>query len=239
MTAVAGAGTAWPLGELIRGPAWFAAPCVPAIVPRASWGADEALRLDHRGAERWPEEHRPVHGIVLHHTRSPNGERDPASRLRDIYRFHAVQRGWGDLGYHFVIDERGRVYEGRHGTLAAQRRREGVVGAHSLGFNRGSLAVALMGTLTEQDATPRARSALVSVLTWLTATHGIDPRAMVGWPRIGPARITASALCAHRDLAGVACPGDAFYATLPELRHEVARRLAAGPAGTVVAGAGR
>lgn len=205
------------------------------IVPRALWGADESLRLDGHGDERWPEEYRPVGGVVLHHTLTPNGERDARRRLRGIYRFHAVERGWGDIGYHLIIDEAGRVYEGRHGTLAAQRRREGVVGAHSYGFNRGSIGIAVMGTLTERDATPEARSTLEAVLAWLAAAHRIDPAAPVAWPRVGPVRITAHAICAHRDLAEVGCPGDAFYATLPDLRAAVVRRLRVRTAAPVAA----
>jgi hypothetical protein len=207
----------------------------PLIVPRARWGADESLRVDRDGNERWPEAHAPVCGIVLHHTVTPNGERDVAHRLRGIYRFHAVERGWGDIGYHLVVDEAGRVYEGRHGTLAAQRRGEGVVGAHTRGFNRGSIGIALLGTLTERDATPQARASLENLLAWLAAMHGIDPAANVNWPRIGPLRDTAPTICGHRDLAEVVCPGDAFYATLPELRASVASRLGPRPAQPVAA----
>jgi hypothetical protein len=198
-------------------------------VPRAGWGADESLRFDCHGNECWTEERAPVRGIVLHHTLTPNGERDVPGRLRGIYRFHAVERGWGDIGYHLMIDEAGCVYEGRHGTLAAQRRGEGVLGAHTLGFNRGSVGIALLGTLTERQATLKARASLEAVVAELAAVHGIDPAATVAWPRSGPARVSAHMICAHRDLAEVACPGDAFYLTLPELRAAVGRRLARRP----------
>lgn len=206
-------------------------------VPRAGWGADESLRFDRHGDESWTEQRGAVRGIVLHHTLTPNGERDVPRRLRGIYRFHAVERGWGDIGYHLMIDEAGRVYEGRHGTLAAQRRREGVVGAHTHGFNRGSVGIALLGTLTERAATLPARASLEAVLAQLAAVHGIDPTATVAWPRSGPVRVAAPTICAHRDLAEVLCPGDAFYATLPELRAAVARRLARRPAQLVAASA--
>jgi hypothetical protein len=206
-------------------------------VPRAGWGADESLRFDCHGNECWTEERGPVRGIVLHHTLTPNGERDPPRRLRGIYRFHAAERGWGDIGYHLMIDEAGCVYEGRHGTLAAQRRGEGVVGAHARGFNRGSVGIALLGTLTERTATLQARASLEVVVAELMAVHGIDPTATVTWPRSGPARVTAPTVCAHRDLAEVTCPGDAFYPTLPELRAAIARRLARRPAQLAAASA--
>jgi hypothetical protein len=206
-------------------------------VPRAGWGADESLRFDRHGNERWIEERGPVRGVVLHHTLTPNGEHDVPRRLRGIYRFHAVERGWGDIGYHLVIDEAGCVYEGRHGTLSSQRRGEGVVGAHTHGFNRGSVGIALLGTLTEREATLQARASLEVVLAELAAVHGIDPAATVAWPRSGPTRVTAPTLCAHRDLAEVVCPGDAFYSTLPALRGAVARRLARRPAQLAAASA--
>jgi hypothetical protein len=209
----------------------------PVIVPRERWGADESLRFDAHGHERWPEEYAPVRGIVLHHTVTPTGERDVARSVRSICHFHAIERGWGDIGYHLMIDEAGSVYEGRHGTLAAQRRGEGILGAPTSGFNRGSIGIALLGTLSERDATPSARASLEAVLTWLAALHGIDPAATVTWPRIGPARLTASTICAHRDLAATACPGDAFSATLPGLRAAVARRLGSRPAQPAAASA--
>jgi hypothetical protein len=84
------------------------------VVSRAQWGADEGLRYEADGTESWPEEYFPVQKLTVHHTAGRNADPNPAATVRAIYRYHAVDNGWGDIGYQFLIDEAGRVYEGRH-----------------------------------------------------------------------------------------------------------------------------
>ena len=60
--------------------------------------------------------------------------------MRSIYRYHAVSRGWGDIGYNVIVDKFGRRWEGRAGGLAST-----VVGAHAGGFNSGTFGVSMLG----------------------------------------------------------------------------------------------
>ena len=165
-----------------------AAVAQPAVLSRSVWGADESLRFDATGKEIWPPTFFATKKLIVHHTDTPNGETDPAavqSRLRSIYYYHAVTQGWGDIGYNFLIDETGKIYEGRHSrTYAAgvspsgdDAGGHGVTGAHTSGWNSGTMGVALLGTLTNQDATAAAKAALEDLLAWEADRNAIDPQA--------------------------------------------------------------
>jgi hypothetical protein len=212
----------------------------PAVIPRSGWGADESLRFDRTGAEIFPEAFYPTQKLVVHHTAGANDDPDPAATVRAIYRYHAVTQGWGDIGYNFLVDEQGRVYEGRHsrdypvGTTPSgdDAAGNGVTGAHTSGWNSGSVGIALLGTLTSQDATPAARSALVDLLAWEASKNGLDPTAVS--PYVNPvsgATVTVPTIAGHRDYAATECPGGTFYATLPALRSAVASRMSGGGPG--------
>jgi hypothetical protein len=175
------------------------------------------LRFDASGGERWPRETEPLRGLVLHHTNTPNCERDPVARVRAIYEFHAVERGWGDIGYHLLIDEAGTVYEGRAGTAETLAGGPAVVGGHVYGHNGGTVGIALLGTLIARPPSPRAGAALVAVMAWLAYQHDLDP---LGAREAGGSAVPT--ICAHCDLTATPCPGDACYEMLSTLRVRVA-----------------
>src|SRR2546422_576845 len=132
------------------------------------WRANESLRFDSTGKEIWPPAFYPVQKLIVHHTATQNNDPDPAATVRSIYYYHAVTQAWGDIGYNFLIDEAGRIYEGRHtfdyasGTspTGEDSRGYGVTGAHAQGFNSGTVGIALLGTLSNQDATAAAKNGL-------------------------------------------------------------------------------
>jgi hypothetical protein len=206
----------------------------PEVVSRAGWGADESLRFDASGAEIWPPAFWPIQKLIVHHTATTNDDPDPAATVRAIYRYHAVEQGWGDVGYNFLIDEAGHVYEGRHagaspvGTTPTGQDADGdgVTAAHAYGYNAGTVGIALLGTLTNRDATPAARAALEALLAWLAAPRGIDPGGSSTYTNpVTGSRATFPNIAGHRDVGSTECPGDAFHATLPALRTAVAARL--------------
>ena len=209
----------------------------PAILSRAAWGADESLRFDSTGKETWSPAFYPVQKLIVHHTDTQNADPDPAATIRSIYYYHAITQAWGDIGYNFLIDEAGHIYKGRvsHSagsqidTLAGEDASgNGVTGAHAQGFNSGTVGVALLGTLTGQDATPAAKSSLEDVLAWKADAHRIDPQGAASFTNpVSGATSTFPNIAGHRDVSATECPGGVFYATLPDVRSAVAARIAA------------
>jgi hypothetical protein len=209
----------------------------PAVLRRADWGADESLRYDSTGKEIWPAAYYPVQKLIVHHTDTQNNDPNPAATIRSIYYYHAVTQGWGDVGYNFLIDESGRIYEGRHtidyppgaSPTEEDSRGYGVTAAHASGYNSGTVGIALLGTLSTQDATPAARAALEKLLAWEADRHGIDPQGSSQYVNpVNGNQATFPNIAGHRDVGATECPGSAFYATLPTIRSDVAAMLAGG-----------
>src|SRR5204863_5085771 len=161
------------------------------FLSRAAWGADESLRFAADGTETWPPEFFPVQTLTVHHTAGANKDPDPAATVRAIYFFDAITQGWGDLGYHLLIDEAGTVYEGRWSgtdavpvfgpTLGVDGRPQMVNGAHVLSFNAGNVGVVLLGDFTNQVPTAAARRSLTAVLALLAVAAGLDPEGVTNY----------------------------------------------------------
>ncbi|MDP9069946.1 MAG: peptidoglycan recognition protein, partial [Actinomycetota bacterium] len=188
---------------------------------RAQWRADESLR---RGGPSFA----PVSRAAVHHTVTPNDDHDPSSTVRAIHAYHVRANGWDDIGYNFLIDAAGRVYEGRWarsyqpGEPPTGESAEGlgVVGAHAEGNNAGSVGVALLGDFSRRPPTPASLDALARLLAWKADRHGIDPLGTTSWS----GGRTLPTIVGHRDVGATSCPGDRLYAELPALRQSVAQR---------------
>jgi hypothetical protein len=193
------------------------------VLPRAAWGADERRRFAD-GEERWPPTYATAEALVVHHTRTVNEDPSPAATLRAIYAFHADVRGWGDIGYHYVIAPDGRAFAGRWDAG-----RPGVVAGHALGHNNGTEGIALLGNFEDALPTPEAWRTLVALLGWRCRVLGIDPRGQSG--PLGPvgARRSFPSIIGHGDCRPTTCPGALLADELPRLRDEVAAVVA--PAG--------
>jgi hypothetical protein len=200
---------------------------------RADWGADESLRFDAAGDEIWVPAYFPVQKLTLHHTATEGAGVDPAATVRAIYRYHAVDLGFGDIGYHLLIDEHGCVYEGRHsgagplpvyGPSAADGTRQAVNAGHVLGFNAGNVGVAILGDFTDHEPTARARAGAVRALAAVARLSGLDPLGSGTYvnPITGATRDVAT-ISGHLDWLATECPGAMFYPLLPAIREQVAR----------------
>ncbi|MGW0704559.1 N-acetylmuramoyl-L-alanine amidase [Streptomyces sp. NPDC002643] len=202
------------------------------LLTRADWGADESLRFEADGSETWPGEYYPVQTLSVHHTDSPNGEADPAARVRTIYRDQAVTQGWGDIGYNYLIDASGRVYEGRwsgtDGDPAHNAAGRLVTGAHIGGYNSGNVGICLLGSFNDTAPTSAARGALVQLLAELAVRHSIDPlqEKVVYVNPVSGAIWDGPAISGHRNWAATDCPGGTLYARLPAIRTAVADLIA-------------
>jgi hypothetical protein len=168
-----------------------------------------------------------VHFLIVHHTASGNnyGPSDSAAIVRGIYYFHTHVNLWCDIGYNFLIDQFGQIFEGRYGGVS-----QPVIGAQAGGFNTGSSGIALIGTFDTVSPPLAMYLSLRSLTAWKAAIHGINPLGTVTvvagdfagalWPT--GTQVTLPTIIGHRDLDATDCPGAGAYADLPQLRTDVA-----------------
>jgi hypothetical protein len=195
----------------------------PAIVSREQWGASQCVPRD------VPSLGEVKLGFV-HHTVSANGygREDSAAMVLGICRFHRNANGWDDIGYNFLVDKYGTVFEGRAGGID-----QPVVGAQAQGFNAVSTGVANLGTYEDVPQTPQAIESMARLLAWKLPLHGAPVTGRVTVASAGGssnryprgAQVTFERISGHRDGNETACPGAQLYAQLPGLR-ERADRLA-------------
>jgi N-acetylmuramoyl-L-alanine amidase len=215
---------------------------LPVAAPVLSAGAGQPAIIARRAWARGMAHPRvaPAYGAVrvafVHHTENPNGYSpgEVPAILLAIFIFHRDVRGWNDIGYNFVIDLFGRVFEGRAGGVD-----EPVVGAHAGGYNLVSSGVAVLGSFVSAPISAAARQTLERLLAWKLSLHGAPSEGRVT-VRVNPAgaiysRFPANApvalprIAGHRDGDTTDCPGDALYGELRAIRPSVAR-LAPRPA---------
>jgi hypothetical protein len=190
----------------------------PLILSRVSWGANERIR---RGRPRYADT---VRFAVVHHTAGSNSytRAQSASIVRGIQRYHVLANGWDDIGYNFLIDKYGQIFEGRYGGVD-----QNVIGAHAQGFNTGSAGVALIGSYDGAAPSAAARSALTRLIAWRLDVAHADPLSTFNWrssgnPRFRAGRnITLRTISGHRDTGYTTCPGSRLYGELPALARSV------------------
>ncbi|MER7930085.1 N-acetylmuramoyl-L-alanine amidase [Streptomyces sp. NPDC096057] len=195
---------------------------------RPAWGADESKRYKD-GKVNSPEVYYPFQTITVHHTDTPNADPDPASTVRGIYEYHAVTLDWGDIGYHFLIDEAGNVYEGRYSgdDLIPAFDQDGnlVTAFHTGGFNSGNLGIALIATLVDQPPTDAAKASLIRLARVIARFKGLDPQAKLTYVNpVNGVTKDVNAISGHRDWLTTDCPGQTMYDLLDEVRAEVAAK---------------
>ena len=235
----------------------------PAIVVRSTWGGNTVQEWDARGdacasspsscpanATWMPASSEigiPTH-IIIHHTATPNyhlSEQNTnwSSIVRNIWQYHSMSLNWGDVGYHYLIDPNGIVYEGRYTGV----RDDGTVinGAHAYGFNYGSIGISMIGTYSSVQPTPAAQASLQNMLSWLASKYNIQPNANMPYrphpantnyskyvDYDGGAGVTLNTIEGHRVTGSIisqilsqswntTCPGDTMFAMLPNIRNKV------------------
>ncbi len=181
-----------------------------SVIPRAGWGANESYRFDKEGSMKWPPTYAPAKALYVHHTATVDGGADPAAVIRSVYYYHTITNKWGDIGYNFLIDRYGNIYEGRYGG-------PNVIGAHTLGHNAGSVGVSVIGNHDNEPVPEAALNALVAISLVKSVQHGINPQG--SFVKDGK---TYSNLLGHRDAVSTSCPGKNLYPFLPTLRSTVA-----------------
>src|SRR4051812_20562403 len=191
----------------------------PPIISRLGWGADESMR---RASPRYADS---IRLAIVHHTVSTNtySRSQSAAIVRGIEVYHVKGNGWDDIGYNFLVDRFGQIFEGRYGGIDRN-----VVGAHAQGFNSGTTGISLIGNY--QSATPTAAqlAALEKLIAWRLDLAHVDPLSTLTFISGGNPRFPAGlpvflrAVSGHRDVYATECPGDKAYSLIPSIARAAA-----------------
>src|SRR4051812_33099837 len=203
----------------------------PAIIPRSAWGGDGVK-------PRADPEFGDVQVAFVHHTVPANdyGPQDSAGIVLAMAKYHRDTNGWNDLGYNFVVDKYGQVFEGRAGGID-----QAVIGAQAQGYNSHSTGIANIGTFTDVGQTDAALDAMARLIAWKLPLHGAPVTGQVVLTSGGGdlnryksgTPVTLQRICGHRDGDATECPGTALYGQLPELRRRTAAIAPAVPTASV------
>ncbi|WP_177169283.1 N-acetylmuramoyl-L-alanine amidase [Thermoleophilum album] len=204
-----------PLARLFS-PSAAHADSQPAIVPREQWAGDQCR-------PRRSPAYGTVKAAVIHHTVTLNDySPDEAPQIvLAICRYHVQSNGWNDIGYNFLVDRYGRIYEGRAGGVEAA-----VVGAHAQGYNAQTTGIAELGTFDSDPQTEDGLRATAALIRWKLPIHGVPTSGTAQLESAGGSEsrytagtvVTAPRVAGHRDLGKTSCPGDALYGELAQLR---------------------
>ncbi len=178
----------------------------PVIYSRAQWGADERMRS--KSSLHYGD----VHAGFVHHTVNANDytRAEVPGLLRSIYAYHVRSRGWSDIGYNYLVDRFGRIWEGRAGGID-----RAVVGAHTLGYNDDSFAASAIGNYQLVRPSQAVLQAYAALFAWKLSLHGVNAASTRQF-------VTShwfQAINGHRDAAATACPGQFLYDKLPAIRR--------------------
>ncbi|WP_210588180.1 peptidoglycan recognition protein [Streptomyces sp. GESEQ-35] len=192
----------------------------PRIVTRRGWGANERLR------DKKVVYTKKVKAAFVHHTGTGNKYRcsQASSVIRGIYRYHVKSMGWRDLGYNFLVDKCGKIYEGRAGGVA-----KAVLGAHTLGFNTNSMGIAALGTFGSAKPPAASVKAIARLTAWKLGLYGANPRGKTYLKSGGGnlyrkgKNVRLNVISGHRDGFDTACPGRQLYRKLGSARSTAAR----------------
>ncbi|MET8098618.1 peptidoglycan recognition protein [Streptomyces sp. NPDC005236] len=196
---------------------------MPPIVPRSKWL--DATSTREQPPPRYDDR---VVAVFIHHTDSPNGYdcADVPRIIRDVYAGQTGAKRWDDIGYNFLVDRCGTIYEGRAGGIGRP-----VTGAHTQGFNHRTAGIAAIGTFTAGSPVPKAMTdAIARLVAWKLGLSGVDPRGTVrlvssnSLSRYAEGTAAVLSTVSGHDAAFMTrCPGAALSARLPEIRELAAR----------------
>lgn len=196
----------------------------PTIVSRAAWGAGNGL-WGTSGCSA-PQISSVSKGIVLHHTAGSNTAKESESEsiIRGYQTYHVKSRGWCDIGYAFLVDRWGRIYEGRKGGITKQ-----VTGAHAgvTSVNKDATSISMMGNFDVAEPPAAMKDAVVRLAAWRLSLYGSNANGTY----VSGGK-TYKVLNGHRDVKSTACPGQYGYRWLNEaggMRARVAAAMSGSP----------
>jgi len=182
----------------------------PEVITTEEWRKDLPDPVDGRSMNT-------VDHLIVHHSATSNNVTDYMQVVRNIYLYHTEVNGWDDIGYNYLIDPEGTVYEGRDDQGVADQ--DNIKGAHFCGKNSGTMGICMIGNYNEVGATKASISALQRVLTWKSFKDGITPLDSSKHP--DESGVFLAHIAGHRDGCATLCPGDSLYMSLSTIRDSV------------------
>ncbi len=196
-------------------PSSFTSPAPDKIVNRTAWFCP-----DGETAPKIKAQNAPVRHLIIHHTATNNDYKDYPAMVRCIWNFHASTNGWRDLGYHYLIDPNGVIYEGKAGGDKS-------LGTHFSCANTGTLGIALLGNYSSTLPGKKMLDSLVILLKAKCSEFGLKPNGTSYHPST---RLNLPTISGHREAneskassacTGTQCPGDKLFHALPNIRKTI------------------
>ncbi|SHI29073.1 Putative cell wall binding repeat-containing protein [Actinomyces denticolens] len=198
-----------------------------AVTPRSAWGASSS--------SDWEVEYATARHVVVHHTAGTNNYTAAQSMgiIQGIYHYHSVTLGWGDIGYNFLVDKYGTVYEGRLGTLDSAPGTMSV-GGHAYGANTGTMGISMMGDYSAVAPTQAQLDRVGRIAGWFLSRGGVTDAS--GWADftirssekyVAGQVVSLPRILAHRDVGRTSCPGNVGYSRMDQIRSIAASQMGA------------
>ncbi|WP_067781722.1 N-acetylmuramoyl-L-alanine amidase [Actinomyces vulturis] len=209
-----------------------------SVTTRIQWGASSTVPRD------WEPEVVSAHHVVIHHTAGTNNYSadQSASVVYGVYHYHSQVLGWGDIGYNFLVDKFGRVFEGRYGSLSAPPGTM-VIGGHARGVNTGSMGISMLGDYSSVSPSAATLDSVSKMAAWFLSGAGFSSSSELASVKIltkdryavGTV-LQLPRIFAHRDVGLTACPGNVGYSKMGHIRSlaqaEMDNRPGADPKGS-------
>jgi len=181
----------------------------PPVVTRTEWGCPQG-----QGSLGSPSLTSPSH-LIVHHSAGTSSSNDWPAVVRAIYTLHTQSNGWSDIGYNWLVDANGVIYQGRAWW---QNTNDNVLGAHFCGKNSNTMGVCVMGTYTSVSPTEAAKASLAEILAYKADERNINP---LGSSHHTASGLTLNNISGHRNGCATECPGTNLYNQLPTIRTAV------------------
>ncbi|HYI01591.1 peptidoglycan recognition family protein [Hyalangium sp.] len=174
----------------------------------------------------------PTQFVTIHHTAWANNPENPVATMRAVWYYHCVTLGWGDIGYHFLVDQFGNIYQGRDGGHATEA-------GHVSRYNHYNIGICLMGQFHPGapdvppggEPTPEALDTAMRMAALEAAWWGLNPleKGIYAKPDIAcRPQLWNYRICGHQDwgrngsCVATLCPGSNVYKHLPSIRQQAA-----------------
>jgi uncharacterized protein with LGFP repeats len=146
-----------------------------------------------------------------------------------MYAYHVKSLKWCDIGYNFLVDKFGTLFEGRAGSVTRS-----VIGSHTGGFNTGTVGVSMIGNHDLVAPTAEQLRTVERVFAWKLGDAGLHPQGTTTYTSAGGSVTKYAAgtvvekpvISGHRDYSPKSCPGNLAYPLLDEIRSATAAVVA-------------